>query len=599
MKKQYLLCSIIISSLLGISPAPAGVYDVGDPRPPLNFAHGAQFNQEDTGVCNTNQYPYSGSPDERVGVADTCPDQYGDHYCYTSCHANNGYVHNGSCGCYPQDCSGYPSGTAEIPGCLGVDSCISTQGTRYKCVECNPQGWESDGNGGCQPLVCDNHEFPYHDADPNWRPTVCKVEPLVCYAGDDTYYGCEECNPGYIQDHGLCDIITCGQDFNLDACPEHGICTPCQSGSNPEKYKLTDCEGNYILNNNICEIGDCMPGYGNLEEISDGDKTYYTYRPDENGECLANKCSTDHWLSVHWTNLMQPYSDFEMANCKTKSFCNPDADESWYNGPDGYERLYREKYLYELSNNGAEMRGACFECEEGYTLINSACVANNGVGSIYYHNGSAIGVVFYEDESVIKLIGLDNLEKASWINSDAIEGINTTYTNPGSEFNDIPDLENVAFRSGYEWNFDSEFINDMNGELNTQKIIAYNGEYKAAELAYEYAPEGCSSDSICGEHKWYLPSIGEWYHIMINYNMPDHGGAIMQAFRGLEYLPDNVSSYEFEWYYWSSTEVDNKRAFCWYVGAKPHVKDAQLGVRPALSICKEGYTKVDGECIPE
>ena len=419
MKKRYLLCSIIISSLLGISPAPAGVYDVTDPRPPLNFTSGAQFNPEDTGVCNTNQYPYNGSPDERVGVADTCPDQYGDHYCYTSCHANNGYVHDGSCGCYPQDCSGYPSETAEIPGCLGVDSCTPPQGeTRYKCVECNPQGWESDGNGGCQPLVCDNNDFPYHDTDPDWRPTVCKGEPLVCYAGDDTYYGCEECNPGYIQDHGLCDIITCGQDFNLDACPEHGICTPCQSGSNPEKYKLTGCEEGYSLNKKgdapstceiSCNVGDIYYSDDTCSSTYDSSKTAIgIVFDDENLQAMAlttGKASNNRnglvWQKSY-TNVnipeLQDYSNSTAALKDMNGKMNTDIILAYANSSG--KEYPAVQYCHDLTIGGKEWylpsAGQLQKITNNRTKITPAITATGGDrvegsswSSTEYNDGSA------------------------------------------------------------------------------------------------------------------------------------------------------------------------------------------------------------------
>ena len=106
--------------------------------------------------------------------------------------------------CKPKDCSNYPSASDSITGCARTSECQSALQITYKCEECNAQGWESDGNGGCKPKTCDEDGFPYHNADPNWRPTICKTVSEPCYAGNDVYYGCTACNPGYIQDEGYC-----------------------------------------------------------------------------------------------------------------------------------------------------------------------------------------------------------------------------------------------------------------------------------------------------------------------------------------------------------------------------------------------------------
>ena len=51
----------------------------------------------------------------------------------------------------------------------------------------------------------------------------------------------------------------------------------------------------------------------------------------------------------------------------------------------------------------------CTECEDGYELINGACIAESGIGSIYYYRLRPIGIVFEETDDAIKLVSFENL----------------------------------------------------------------------------------------------------------------------------------------------------------------------------------------------
>ena len=120
------------------------------------------------------------------------------YYSSTCKTCSEGYeVENGIC--KPKNCSNYPSVSDSITGCARTSDCQSALQITYKCEECNAQGWESDGNGGCKPKTCDDNEFPYVTS-----PTICKGVPLSCPTGDEIHYGCADCNPGYIQDEGYC-----------------------------------------------------------------------------------------------------------------------------------------------------------------------------------------------------------------------------------------------------------------------------------------------------------------------------------------------------------------------------------------------------------
>ncbi len=266
MKKRYLLCStLMISCLLGMNSASAATTSLGEDGPgwgtQSSDTPGTEFNQEDTG-SNCAQYPLI-IADANIGTYKECTNESGTYYCYTSCHEENGYVHDGGCNCGPQNCGGYTYPTAGIPGCLGVDACTSPQGgTKYKCVECD-SGWRLNNNGGCAPKECNKEVFPFSAIPDSCIKETVKECPEHTLTSDllnyttKIWYGCVDCKDGWHSDKkGGCDIDTCDETFNLDECPVNAECDACKIGSALTKYKFKNCKPEY--------------------------------EPDENGKCVKN-----------------------------------------------------------------------------------------------------------------------------------------------------------------------------------------------------------------------------------------------------------------------------------------------------------------------
>ena len=109
------------------------------------------------------------------------------------------------------------------------------------------------------------------------------------------------------------------------------------------------------------------------------------------------------------------------------------------------------------------------------------------------YNGKAIGVVFYEDSSVQKIVAMNTADFHIWGDGKL-----------GHDVDTIPNLITKA-----------QMLKDMDGQGNTDKILAYfkrkgiDTTNDAATAARHYAPSVCGTNSFCGKGKWYLPSAGE------------------------------------------------------------------------------------------
>ena len=158
------------------------------------------------------ELPELSLPNHCIEATESCEKDGVTHYSSSCKTCSQGYeVENGICKI--KDCSNYPSASGSITGCARTSECQSALQITYKCEECNAQGWESDGNGGCKPLVCDDDEFPYVKS-----PTICKGAPLSCPTGDEIHYGCADCNPGYIQNEGYCVETGGGSGGSWEGC---------------------------------------------------------------------------------------------------------------------------------------------------------------------------------------------------------------------------------------------------------------------------------------------------------------------------------------------------------------------------------------------
>lgn len=148
-------------------------------------------------------------------------------------------------------------------------------------------------------------------------------------------------------------------------------------------------------------------------------------------------------------------------------------------------------------------------CNQGYTYESGDCIRK--VGNPYIYNDVAIGLIYYMDNSMIKVVGLTDIDvdgnpsasaKLAW--SRPQDGI----ASPESLSFNVPSLTDRTSLNR---------LLDMDGNTNTNTILTYiNSTGRTAQAAQAvklYAPTGCTVSSSCSTGKWYLPSFRELYLI--------------------------------------------------------------------------------------
>ena len=360
----------------------------------------------------------------------------------------NGYSDN-SC---KQDCTGFDlNACPENKKCLVCGDKFKVVGEKHenkgwKCY--NISDWEMQESDECD---CDN--YVNKSKDWTWITSEepgCSVDTYMCQSettGEKFYSGvCGWCNLGYeMKEPGKCEYIPCGADFWMEA--QMNIACP----EDARKYGIT-CNDEYTM-----PTKEFVPMNGCTQE----------------GKQVCEK---------HYG------SDAYVGNQKwLKGYGHGDERDgcTW-----GYAHTYFK----------------CTECEADYTLKNGACVADSGIGSIYYYKDKPIGIVFEETQDTVKVVSLQN-------------------------------LGGLTFDYSYS---------------PTPRGTSYYWE-DAKDAAGKYAPEHCEMGSLCGKGKWRLPTLEEMQDISDNF---DNGGPLVQAIRWLEASCSKENSMSLPTTrYWTSTSV--------------------------------------------
>jgi len=213
-------------------------------------------------------------------------------------------------------------------------------------------------------------------------------------------------------------------------------------------------------------------------------------------------------------------------------------------------------------------------CNVGYRYESGHCVNSRikyNIGNIYYHNGTAIGVVYFDDGETTKIVALKDINASGTASGTASSATSMCWTSSSSsDYYDIPNLTNYSSIN------DSE--KDMDGKTNTSTILSYasaNGKtVQAATATSKYSPSVCASGTFCGQGEWYLPALGEL--VTIYNNLSKIQSSISSA--GGTQISTN--------YYWSSTECTANSAWglpFFSGGRGPGNKFGSFFVRPVLS----------------
>lgn len=405
---------------------------------------------------------------------------------------------------------------------------------------------------------------------------------LGLLGGSNSFYmresDCERLGKKYFSKEGVHieyaeqpDLKGCVADcsaYTLESCPAKGICTVCGG-----KYKLDGCEKGFGIKNGSCQKSDgryeCYKfnsdWYFDPVESAECDcenydqaiggmlspvenngcsaAAYYCKKKDDNslwvskdcgscaqgykmnaaGKCEFIPCGAEYWLATN-AGGNGFLNDIKMSGCKRTDACfkhyGPDAyigNQKWFDSEAwGYTAGDKRDGCAPATN--AQEYVTCLECEAGYHMVNNACIADSGVGSIYEYKGKPVGIVFYEDNEVIKLVSIENLGK--------------------------PEIPYYTMRGGsdgheFDWG-------------------------QAMKAAAAYAPAACNRGSFCGKGKWHLPTVEEMSAVVNNYV---NGGPILQAVRGLEASCSHENLLGLFNRYWTSTEI------------KYHVTNSSKGAR--------------------
>jgi len=158
--------------------------------------------------------------------------------------------------------------------------------------------------------------------------------------------------------------------------------------------------------------------------------------------------------------------------------------------PDGDAGDYQE--CVETKKDGTQINSGYYRyirCNLGYTYDSGNCIetarTQYAVGDIYYHEDTAIGVVFYDDGTTTKIVALSNIDE------NGNEG--NAFLAWGERDYNIPDL--LDCENSYSC------YTDIDGKSNTNIIVSHalaSGKPAPAAIATnKYSPSICGIGTFC------------------------------------------------------------------------------------------------------
>lgn len=217
--------------------------------------------------------------------------------------------------------------------------------------------------------------------------------------------------------------------------------------------------------------------------------------------------------------------------------------------------------------------------EERHAIGDVLCIDGNRYRPVRFDSLAShpelkpIGVVFYMEDNNVN-------GKAISLRDVSIDGVAGLCWALGKEESKTVHAATIAGANNYE-----DARNDMDGMNNTNKIKSTAGgddreKFKknapAAYACYFYNPVTMSNGDI--PYGWYMPAVGEWnlyyaFRQIVNETlakMVTYGATVPKA-------PDDFTGNAEDFGYWTSTEVDNTRA--WHINAKGQVHYNHLKTR--------------------
>ena len=366
----------------------------------------------------------------------------------------------------------------------------------------------------------------------------------------------------------------------LDYCQAYGL-TSCDSTSGECDECIVEKADGTKSNSGYWRYTRCNAGY--------------SYK---SGECPPTEVDTDKYPHTP-EQINESIGEIECMQSAQNTYCGyKSCNEGWDKNEGSCIIHNCDATLYPYET--CDANGTCTECKSGKTTKYGEVTCNSGyykidnlcrlpcttpgtciVGDVYAYNNTPIGVVFANTTGKeTKIIALTDIDTTGSPNSKSM------YWTSSSDYGETTGITQTSDHN--------TAVNDTNGKYNTSKILSYasaSGKtVEAATATSLYAPNVCSSDTICAKGNWHLPAIGELYLIYMRWD----NGKIYQGLSSVRGTQFNSS------FYWSSTE--NSGYYAWikdftHGGMGKHDKASTASVRPALHLCATGYANVDGVCI--
>lgn len=387
----------------------------------------------------------------------------------------------------------YPS-CAEMGYTSNIDDCISAGGVPLLCPYSNAD------NKACicqirscrgYPLFKEGEDYYYHTLDGSRvkaTPTTGVIEDYIegelesCTVGYGsealTYYRVPKCLDGYMYQNNICDK---GCDLNQYPFTTHpgnlaGEVQVCKDETG-DHYGYTQCNAGWILNGASCTLNSCdvkeYPYMSNPNE------------DEERGEVQTCKIGG---------NAYYKYTSCDVGFEKKKGVCvgKCEITDCTSTPPvivtsNGKSRTYNE-WICKLNNP---------KCRIGDTAT---------------YQGIDVGTIFHlpdGEDNRVHMMSIGNSSTATKI---------LVWANGVAQTTDVLELTNKQYKNDDKGE-EKNALKDKDGKKNTNLILAFrdskgwdtdeaNG-YPAAEYCAERDISNCSSNTICAEGEWYLPSLGE------------------------------------------------------------------------------------------
>ena len=371
------------------------------------------------------------------------------------------------------------------------------------------KGEEIDLPNGYSDKICKQNcaGFDLNECPDNKKCLVCGNKfKIVGDHYENKGWKCYKINDG-MEESDECDC-----DSYVNKSKDGTRLTSTEPGCTVDTYMCQSEDTGEKFYSGVC--GACGPGYQMSEQ---GKCEYIPCWPEYWMEAQMNiGCPDDAWKFGITCNdeYMKSTKEFVPMNGCTQSgkqVCEKHYGSDSYVGNqewvDGYgNRDKRDGCTWDYAHTYFR----CTECENGYTLKNGACVADSGIGSIYYYKNDKnkpIGIVFEETEDTIKVVSLQDLG-----------GLTFRYPNSSIE----------AHGTYYYWE-------------------------EAMDAVKQYAPKDCETGSFCAKGKWRIPTLEEMQEVSDNF---DDGWPLLQAIRWLENSCSKENSMMLlTSRYWTSTSV--------------------------------------------